>query len=350
MVVIDGAYGEGGGQILRTVTTLSAITKRPVEIFNIRKGRKKPGLLPQHLTGIRAAAEICRASLEGASLGSERLRFYPSEIRGGEYEFNVAEERGSAGATSLVFQTIVPILAKKGKGEVLIKGGTHVPFSPIFDYMEGVLFETLRRFFGIEIRGEILKYGFYPVGRGEVRVKISGYRDRPKRLELKERGRVIKKRGVSLCANLPREIATRQAKRFQERTGMEVEIKTVKAACAGTYLFVKVEFENGVAGFSSLGMKGKRAERVADEVAEEYLTYIKAFGVIDPYLADQLPIFSIALRIPLIYLTSRITRHLLTNQWVINTFLSKEIVRIEGREGEEGRVEIESIRGVLTEL
>jgi len=348
MVVIDGAYGEGGGQILRTAIALSAIAKKPVEIFNIRKGRKKPGLLPQHLTGIRAAAEICRAHIEGASLGSEKLRFYPSEIRDGEYEFNVAEERGSAGATSLVFQTIVPILVKRGKGEVLVKGGTHVPFSPIFDYMEGVLFETLRRFFRIEIEGEILKYGFYPVGGGEVRVKIYGYKDRPERLEFRERGKVIKRDGVSVSANLPRDIAIRQAERLLERIGIECEIRSVRASCAGTYLFIRIESENGIAGFSSLGMRGKRAERVADEVVEEYLPYITSSAVIDPHLADQLPIFSIALGVPLVYITSKITRHLLTNQWVINTFFAKEIVEVEGREGREGRVEIRNLKG-LTE-
>jgi len=97
-IIIDGSEGEGGGQVLRTSLSLSAITGKPVRIENVRGRRKKPGLFRQHLTAFKAAAEICDAQMEGAELGSPEIAFHPGKIKGGEYEFSI----GSAGATNLV--------------------------------------------------------------------------------------------------------------------------------------------------------------------------------------------------------------------------------------------------------
>src|SRR5437879_1600468 len=108
MLTLDGSRGEGGGQILRTALGLSAVTGTPFRIQNIRARRPKPGLMRQHLAAVRAAAELCGAEVEGAAVGSARLSFKPGSVRPGDYHFST----GSAGSTTLVFQTVLPPLMK----------------------------------------------------------------------------------------------------------------------------------------------------------------------------------------------------------------------------------------------
>ncbi|MEE8163544.1 MAG: RNA 3'-terminal phosphate cyclase [Anaerolineae bacterium] len=177
MIVINGSYGEGGGQVLRTSLTLSALLGEPVRIENIRAKRRKPGLQAQHLTGVRAIAEICDAELEGAHLGSLALTFRPlSSPRAGEYSFDVAKARkgGSAGATSLVFQTLLlPLAFAPGQSRLTIRGGTHVAWSPAFHYLKYVYLPTLAHT-GLEARVEIERWGWYPIGGGEMTALIKG--------------------------------------------------------------------------------------------------------------------------------------------------------------------------------
>src|ERR1700755_311700 len=87
MIRIDGSFGEGGGQILRTSLGLSLVTGKPFRIDKIRAGRQKPGLLRQHLTAVLAAAEVSGASVEGATLGSTCVAFTPGPVRAGDYRF-----------------------------------------------------------------------------------------------------------------------------------------------------------------------------------------------------------------------------------------------------------------------
>ncbi|MDH5185577.1 MAG: RNA 3'-terminal phosphate cyclase [candidate division WOR-3 bacterium] len=343
MIKIDGSYGEGGGQILRTALSLSAILNKPFEMYNIRKGRKKPGLLAQHLTGVNATQKITDAKVSGNNFGSLSLIFEPKTISGGEYEFNVAEERGSAGAVTLVTQTILPILFFADKAsKVTIKGGTHVPFSPPFDYLKEILLPLLAKL-GFEAKAELKGYGFYPVGEGEVTLEIKSQNSKVKiqrePFAIKERGELKELKSVSSVANLPLSIAERQnnhltAKFKIQNSGLEIKstCETVKASCSGTHLFLTADFQNIRAGFSSLGARGKPAEKVADEVFDEFSNYFSQKGALDPHLADQILIFlalaqqSCASRraqpTPSIsFTTTKITDHLLTNIWVINQFL-----------------------------
>src|SRR5512134_649885 len=147
IIRIDGSFGEGGGQILRTSLALSCVLGLPVEIFNIRKARPKPGLQPQHLTAVNAAAAVCRAEVEGARLSSTVIRFQPDAVVVGDYLFDVSEKRGSAGSAPLVLQTILPPLCfANGPSTVTVIGGTHVPWSPTAHYLEQVFLPTLARF------------------------------------------------------------------------------------------------------------------------------------------------------------------------------------------------------------
>ncbi len=177
MIVVNGSYGEGGGQVLRTSLTLSTLLGEPMRIENIRARRRNPGLQAQHLTGVRAIAQICDAELEGADLGSLTLTFKPRSLpQAGEYSFDVAEARkgGSAGATSLVFQTLLlPLTFARGQSRLTIRGGTHVAWSPPFHYLKHVYLPILTRM-GLEARAEIEKWGWYPIGGGEMAASISG--------------------------------------------------------------------------------------------------------------------------------------------------------------------------------
>ena len=344
-MTIDGSYGEGGGQILRTALSLSAVLGKGVEIERIRAGREKPGLRPQHLAGVRALAAIASAKLEGDEIGSQSLSFSPGRARGGIYRFNVAEERGSAGAVSLVLQVfLLPLAFGTSSSEVTILGGTHVPWSPPFHYLSMVLFPTLARM-GLCCEAEIERWGWYPKGGGVVRVKIFPVGEL-RSIDLSTRGGPRRILGISGTSNLPAHIALRQKERAHQRIRARLEfvpdIQIMDKAPSpgqGTALFLVLESEGGVSGFSALGRRGKRAEEVADEAVDQLIEHIESERCVDPHLSDQLIPFTALAKGKSVFTVSRITRHLLTNIWVVKQFLDVRI-DVEGREVEPGRVEI----------
>ena len=341
LVIIDGSYGEGGGQILRTSLALSCMTGRPVELVNIRKNRKKPGLQPQHLTAVKAAAEISRADVQGAELSSTHIRFTPAALPGGDYHFDVSKTRGSAGSTSLVLQTLfLPLCFARQQSAVSVIGGTHVPWSPSFHYLNWVFLPMLSGI-GAPVALDIEKWGWYPIGGGKVAARISLPKEF-KPLDITERGKLLMVSGISAVSNLPVEIASRQRNQAMKRLsvkGIEAEIDVISAPSPGkgTFLFLLAEFENVTAGFGGLGAIGKRAEVVADEACEEFFSYLDSPGALDPHLADQIVPYLALASGPSRFTTSRITKHLLTNLWVIRQFLDAEI-SAEGEEGEPGTV------------
>jgi len=360
MIKIDGSYGEGGGQILRTALSLSCLLQKPFRIFHIRKGRKKPGLMPQHLTCVRAAQLLSHADVKGDHKGSTSLVFSPGQVKGGDFFFDI----GTAGSTSLVLQTIIPAFifsnnppsppfSKGGKGgfegqktTIILKGGTHVPFSPSFHYLKDVFASFLKKI-GIEIQLTIDSYGFYPKGGGTVRAMILPARE-PMPLKITERGAMVSLRGYSGVGNLPLSIAERQRTSLLKkihshvqdtRCPTNIELIHVPTPGQGTFLFLQSETEHAIAGFTSLGALRKRAEVVGEEVAKEFLGYYATDAAIDPYMSDQIVLYLSLSQKKSSFTTSRITQHLLTNLWVIGLFHEFHYA-IEGKVGEAGVVNI----------
>ena len=343
VIRIDGTFGEGGGQILRTSLALACVLGKSIEITNIRKTRKKPGLQPQHLTAVTAAAAISRAHVEGAELSSTSISFLPRTIRGGDYLFDVSEKKGSAGSTSLVLQTIMlPLCFADQPSKVTVLGGTHVPWSPTFHYLKYVFLALLSRA-NATIDIDIAKWGWYPGGGGSVMARIKPQAGLHP-IRIVRRGTLQRVTGLSAIANLPRDIAVRQrnsAVNALLSAGIESDMEIVDATSPGkgSLVFLRAEFDNIVEGFDALGALGKRAEEVADEACQSFLTYASSTGALDSHLADQIIPYLALARGDSEFTTSAITQHLLTNIWVVRQFLDVDI-QVTGKEGDPGQIKI----------
>jgi RNA 3'-terminal phosphate cyclase (ATP) len=223
MILIDGSSGEGGGQILRTALSLSLATGIPCRIENIRAGRKNPGLLRQHLTAVRAAADIGIAEFEGATLASSALTFTPRAIRAGEYRFAV----GTAGSGTLVFQTILPALLRApGPTRVSIEGGTHNDAAPPFDFLDRTFLPLICRM-GARVSLKLERYGFYPAGGGRFIAEIEPCQDL-KPLHLGIRGEIRSKRVTAIVANLSTHIAEREIKKVASMMSLTSMVQIVE--------------------------------------------------------------------------------------------------------------------------
>lgn len=338
---IDGSYGEGGGQILRSSLALSAILNQPIKISKIRAGRKRPGLAPQHLTGVNAIGEITDAKVSGAKIRSMELEFVPKTIRSGKYTFDVADIQPSAGSISLIFQTIaIPLAFAQNPSNVTLRGGTHVKWSPPVHYLQEIFLPQAARF-GFHGGIRLKKWGWYPKGGGEAVAKIEPAKKfRP--VELIERGKLLSISGVSASSNLPKHIVRRQKNRVYKnlrKLGCDVDMTELEGRSIGngTLIFLKATFENTVAGFSSLGERGKRAEKVADEACKELMDFLKTDAAVGVYLADQLVLLMALAEGRSAITTSKITRHLLTNIWLAEQFLPVKF-DVDGREGMPGQI------------
>jgi RNA 3'-terminal phosphate cyclase (ATP) len=343
MIAIDGSYGEGGGQIVRTALGLSCLFRKPFRIFNIRKGRRRPGLMPQHLTCVNACRLISGAAVEGARPGSTEFSFSPGEPQGGIYSFDI----GTAGSTSLVLQTLIPaLLFTGGRSALTLTGGTHVPFSPSFHFLSGVFVPFLERM-GVRVQLSMESCGFYPKGGGRIRAEIFPA-DRLRPLVLMERGEVSRVAGYSGVGGLPLSIAARQQMAALTRisaSASELARKTaidtinVPARGPGTFIYLECRSGNSVAGFSSLGERGKRAETVGDEAAVGLITYYRSGAALDRHLADQIVLYLALSKQESIFTTEALTNHLMTNLWAISLFHSYRYA-VEGEVGEKGTVRI----------
>lgn len=350
MVVIDGSHGEGGGQVLRTALTLAVLTGQPVRIEHIRAGRGKPGLRPQHLTGVRAAGAVCEARLEGDELGSQTLTFVPGgPARPGEYTFDVTEAArgGSAGSVGLVLQTVLlPLALASSESHLTLRGGTHVPWAPPVSYLEHVFLPMLARM-GVHTEVELVRWGFYPAGGGETRVRIVGREESLSPILLIERGELRRVWGTAVVANLPAHIPQRMATRacnVLAEAGLQaqVEPRRLRGAGPGAGIFLFAEYAHATAGFTAYGRKGLPAERVAEAACKDLLAHHRSGAPADPHLADQLVLPMALAEEESQVVTSQVSQHLLTNVWVVLQFLAREL-SVEGEPGVPGALIVKGV-------
>jgi RNA 3'-phosphate cyclase len=317
---IDGAGPglqgyEAGGQILRIALALSPILKRSFKMSNIRSGRPKPGLQPQHLTGVKAVAEITGAEVAGTSVGSQEIVFNPKAIKGGEYTFDT----GTAGSITLLAQSILPLLLfAREESHIILRGGTHVQWSPTIDYYVNVFLPIVRRF-GAEAEVKVNKYGWYPKGGGEIEISI-----RPSQLtatELIERGKQLSIEGVCALSNLREDIMERETKGVHELLP-EANMQHIPspAASPGTAVTIFARYENTVLGAEALGKIGKSAEEVGREAAQRLKDELSNKAALDSHMTDQVLVFMALANGKSTITVPTFTPHAKTCAWLIPMF------------------------------
>jgi RNA 3'-terminal phosphate cyclase (ATP) len=329
-VEIDGATGEGGGQVLRTSLALAALTGRRLVVSNIRAGRPKPGLAAQHLAAVKAAAALCDAELSGAAVGSQVLEFQPRRaIAPDNYRFDI----GTAGATTLVGQTVAVPLALAGeRSKLVLGGGTHVPFAPTADYLAEVYAPALAEI-GLELAVECRAGGFYPTGGGELRLVVQPGELRP--LDWAERGRVTEVRAIALSCGLPDHVTERGIKALRRGLAgvgrpVKVESRTVPGPQPGAAVLISGKCQRGRFGFVGLGEKRKPMERVVEEACHDFWAWHKSEAATDEHLADQLVLPLALTEGESRWTTNVVSEHLRTVLWVVARFLPVHYA-IEGR-------------------
>lgn len=287
MIAIDGSYGEGGGQILRTALALSLVTGKPFRIENIRAGRKRPGLMRQHLTAVNAAAEIGNARVSGIAIGATAFTFTPQTLRSGRFHYAV----GSAGSCTLVLQTILPaLIIADGPSEIVLEGGTHNPYAPPFDFLVKAFLPLVDKM-GPQVGARLEKPGFFPAGGGRIRVNVEPVKTlRP--LILTDRGAIRRQMARAAVSNLPLSIAHRELKAVGEKLGWEpscLQAVTIENSRGpGNVLTIEIESEALTEVFTGFGERGVSAEKVAARAADQALDYLALHVPVGRYLADQL--------------------------------------------------------------
>jgi RNA 3'-terminal phosphate cyclase (ATP) len=349
MIQIDGCQGEGGGQILRTSLALSLVTGKPFHITRIRAGRGKPGLLPQHLTAVNAAAAIGQAKVDGGELGSLELTFTPQEVRPGEYRFSV----GTAGSATLVLQTVLPpLLFASGPSRLTLSGGTHNTHAPPFDFLANAFAPLLARLASpadpvalltpggetaakpLEV--QLVRPGFYPAGGGEFTATITppaGWRG----LELLERGAAQTRIARAIVAHLPRDIAQRELRVVQrELAWPQQSLRTEEARGTpgpGNVLMLEMGYERVTELVTSFGTRGAPAEAVATDAVAQARRYLRSDAPVGPHLADQI-LLPMALGGGGTFRTAVLTPHAVTNIEIIRAFLDVAIETTQEAKGD----------------
>jgi RNA 3'-terminal phosphate cyclase (ATP) len=323
MIEIDGAIGEGGGQILRTALTLSMITGEAFRIVNIRANRPKPGLMRQHLVAVQAAAEVCSADIGETSVGSQTLEFVPGKIRGGEYKFAI----GTAGSCTLVLQTLLPaLLYADAPSTVRINGGTHNPMAPPLQFLQRAYGRVLAGM-GAAVDLQLHRFGFYPAGGGEVTATVQPCLQL-QAVELMTRGERVSAYAESFIAGVPLNVAKRELECVGTGMGWNDAQLLVRGLPGeqgpGNALLVTLEHQHVTEVFCAFGEKALRAEAVARHAIQQVRGYVASGAAVGEYLADQI-MLPLALAGGGRFTTNRVSKHAATNATVIGKFLPVQI-------------------------
>jgi RNA 3'-terminal phosphate cyclase (ATP) len=329
IIEIDGSLGEGGGQVLRSALSLSMLTQQGIVVQNIRGGRPKPGLMRQHLTAVKAALEVCEGEAQFAEMGSSKLEFYPGAIRGGDFEFHI----GSAGSTTLVFQTLLPaLLALSQPSRLKISGGTHNSGAPTADFI-GQAFLPALAGLGLEVNMELERYGFMPAGGGRLNFEIQGQKFAESRVN--PQGLFLEKPIVGeadsfqpevfqiIAEHLPEDVFERERETLCASWGVKptvVERIHAEASCPVNLLQGGLRTQAGIQWWTTLSHKGLSSEAAAQDLTAQMQRFIRSKAQVETRLADQL-LLPMVLTSGGEFSTDRASRHLRTQAALIEQFL-----------------------------
>ncbi|MDB5706805.1 MAG: rtcA [Sphingomonas bacterium] len=320
MIIIDGAEGEGGGQIVRNACALSLVTGTPFRISNIRGGREKPGLMRQHVTAIEAACTIGGGECEGVAVGSREMLFRPGKVSAGDYHFAV----GTAGSTGLVLQTILmPLLLANGPSRLVLEGGTHNVFAPPFDFIDRVFLPIVNRM-GPRVSARLVRHGFYPRGGGRIEVEIEPAPLVP--ITCVERGAMLSCSATAFFAGLPFDVADREIRMtktqldWPERAFSARELPEEQGP--GNIMLLEAVYEHATEIVSGFGKLGVPAEHLAKRAAARMQGYLDSTAFAGPYLADQL-LLPFAIAGGGVFTTVKPSQHAMTAADVIHRFLGR---------------------------
>jgi RNA 3'-terminal phosphate cyclase (ATP) len=324
-ITIDGSVGEGGGQILRTSLALAMVTGQRLLITRIRAQRPRPGLMRQHLTCVQAAAAVCSAQVEGATLGAQSVRFTPGPVRAGDYTFNV----GTAGSCTLVLQTILPaLMLADTPSRVRLGGGTHNPLAPPYHFLARAFAPLLRRL-GVGIDLELRRHGFYPAGGGEVAATITPATGGLTPVDVMARGGAVDAYAECLAPGLRRSVAARELETLGLALGWSgAQLRALEVPHEegpGNALMATLVHDHLSEVFTRCGAKGISSEAVAQMLAAEVRAFQARPGALGPCLADQwmLPLALAVARTEKTagFTCTEVTEHARTNIGVIERFL-----------------------------
>ena len=347
MIEVDGSLGEGGGQVLRTAVALAAVLSKEIHLFNIRAGRAEPGLRPQHMTGVKAAAELCSANLQGLDVGATEFVFKPGKLQAGNFRFDV----GTAGSVTLVLQTLMPILAfAPGAVQLDITGGTDVKWSPPIDYVRLVTLPILKKF-GYQGEVELVRRGHYPKGGGLVRFSTPGPSElRPPMNN--NSGSISRIYGISHATALPRHVAERQAasaKKWLEGAklpspSIDIEVVDDRSQLSpGSGIVLSAENEHGTTlGSDALGERGRPAEEVGSTAGRILTEEVESGAMLDRHMGDMIIPYLVLAGGASEVSVSRVTQHTMTNvkvaEWLTGTRFN-----LEGQVDQPGTLQVTGI-------
>lgn len=322
MIELDGAYGEGGGQLVRLAVALAALSGKPARVFDVRARRKRPGLGHQHLAAVRAVAALCDARCEDLALGSRAFAFEPrAQAAGGDYRVEV----GTAGSVTLVLQAILPVLVcARRASRVTVTGGTDVRQAPTWDYFDRVHLQLLRRM-GLRVAARALRRGYYPAGGGEVCVAVEPARPAPIAFDTTRDG-ALRVAGEAHAARLPAHIAERMRAAALAALGRPAQIRArvlsdAEAAGAGGAITLWAEGEGAVLGASRIAERGVRAETLGAAVGAELAADLAGGANLDVHGADQALVYLALARQRSAFTVRAVSEHARTAMWLIERFL-----------------------------
>jgi RNA 3'-phosphate cyclase len=320
LLQIDGSYGEGGGQILRYAIALSAFTKKPVEINNIRANRPVPGIRPQHHTAISCIKSICKGAVEGLSIGSSKLAFLPGEIQSGDYKFDI----GTAGSITLIFQACILGSLKTTKPiSIKLTGGTDVKWAPTWDYFTYVFIPLIQKI-GVRTDVQLIKRGYYPKGGGEAILTIHPVK-KLQSLQLEEKQNFSKIEGIVNISNLPDHISKRMkhaALKIAVKNNMRsyIEIDKTTSFSPGTGITLWSKSNHSVLGSTFLGERGVPSEKVGENAANQLLKEINSGSMIDIFAIDQILPYMMLSEDESVCMIRELSNHTKTNMWLLKQF------------------------------